>query len=67
MENIEEKKAPWKSGLFYYDPGNPKIFIIKRSGLGYTLNFGHKVSWFIIAFLIGLIIYILVKRNSGTL
>jgi uncharacterized membrane protein len=38
----------WKAGIFYVDPDDPAIFVEKRFGIGYTLNFGHPMSWLIL-------------------
>ncbi|MCO8275999.1 DUF5808 domain-containing protein [Actinoplanes sp. TRM 88003] len=27
--------------MFYSDPRDPRLFVLRRSGLGLTLNFGH--------------------------
>ena len=32
----------WKAGLFYVNSNDPAIFVEKRFGIGYTLNFGHR-------------------------
>jgi uncharacterized membrane protein len=37
----------WKLGLFYVNPVDPAFFVSKRSGIGWTLNFGHPMSWII--------------------
>ena len=44
----------WKVG-FYFNPKNPKIFIPKRMGIGWTMNFGRWQSYMVIGILIGLI------------
>jgi hypothetical protein len=38
----------WKAGIFYVNPDDPAIFVEKRFGIGYTLNFGHPLSWLIL-------------------
>lgn len=43
----------WKLGAFYYNPEDPALFLAKRFGIGWTLNFGHWISWII---LLGLLI-----------
>jgi uncharacterized membrane protein len=55
-ETVGDRTADiyWKGGLFYVNPDDPAIFIEKRMGIGYTLNFGRPASWA----LIGLIILI---------
>lgn len=35
----------WKFGMFYYDPNDPAFFVEKRFGIGWTWNFGHRLSW----------------------
>ena len=35
----------WKMGILYYNPADPSIFVAKRFGVGYTLNFGNRWSW----------------------
>jgi len=44
--------ACWKGGgMFYYNPADPAIFVEKRFGIGYTLNFGNRWSWLWLALL----------------
>ena len=38
----------WK-GIFYSNPDDPALWVPKRFGLGYTLNFGNPWSWGIVA------------------
>jgi uncharacterized membrane protein len=45
----------WKLGVFYFNRDDPTIFLEKRFGIGYTLNFGNPISWIVIAALIVLI------------
>jgi uncharacterized membrane protein len=35
----------WKAGLFYVNPEDPAVFVPKRAGIGYTLNFGRPAGW----------------------
>lgn len=39
----------WKLGIFYLNPEDDSIFVPKRFGIGYTLNFARPVSWFVLA------------------
>lgn len=32
----------WSAGLFYNNPDDSDLFVPKRFGLGWTLNFGHS-------------------------
>jgi len=40
--------AYWKAGMFYYNPSDPSIFVSKRVGIGYTMNFANKVTWVVL-------------------
>jgi uncharacterized membrane protein len=53
----------WKLGQFYYNPDDPTIWIEKRAGLGYTLNFGQPLSWAILVVaLVGSLVVISLVR-----
>jgi len=41
--------ARWIGGMFYFNRQDPALFVEKRFGLGYTLNFGHPISWIVLA------------------
>lgn len=47
----------WKAGMFYYNPDDPAIFVAKRVGIGFTINFANKIAWLVLAgiVLIGLL------------
>ncbi|MNW50588.1 hypothetical protein D3C74_280430 [compost metagenome] len=45
----------WKLGSIYYNPQDPSIFIEKRIGIGWTINFGHPAGVLILAGTIALI------------
>jgi hypothetical protein len=50
----------WKLGVFYFNPDDSAIFVEKRFGLGYSLNFARPTTWFIMAlFLIAPLVPIL--------
>jgi uncharacterized membrane protein len=44
--------ACWKWGLVYFNPADPSIFIEKRFGVGYTVNFGNRWSWVVLGLLL---------------
>ena len=48
--------SAWKGGLIYYNPNDPALFVERRSGMGFTLNFGHRASWLFVGGLILLIL-----------
>jgi uncharacterized membrane protein len=35
----------WRGGVFYFNPDDPVLFIEKRIGIGYDLNFGNPKAW----------------------
>ena len=47
----------WYGGFFYSNPDYPALFVEKRYGLGWTLNFGHPQSRLV---LIGSLVVVLV-------
>ncbi len=42
----------WKFGMFYYNRDDAALFVEKRFGIGYTLNFGHASAWVIMALIL---------------
>jgi len=42
----------WKLGLFYINRNDPALFVEKRFGIGFTLNFGHPGAWVFLAVLV---------------
>jgi uncharacterized membrane protein len=56
----------WKVGWFYVNRDDPALFIEKRFGVGYTLNFGRPGSWIIVAtlVLIPLLIGLVLKAGA---
>ena len=42
----------WHLGNFYCNPQDPAIFVQKRMGFGYTLNFANRLSWFMLGSLL---------------
>jgi uncharacterized membrane protein len=43
-----QNDAYWKAGVFYYNPDDPAIFVSKRVGIGYTMNFANKTAWLVL-------------------
>jgi hypothetical protein len=54
------------NGLFYSNPDDPALLVPKRYGIGYTLNFGNRWSWFVL-FLILLLVLAPVVLSVGQL
>lgn len=39
----------WKLGMFYCNPEDKSLWVAKRIGIGYTLNFAHPSAWIFMA------------------
>ena len=44
----------WYGGQIYYNPQDRAIFVEKRFGIGYTLNFARPASWVFMAVVLGI-------------
>jgi len=45
--------AGWKAGgILYYNPGDPALWVEKRMGVGWTLNFARPQSWLFLGLLL---------------
>jgi uncharacterized membrane protein len=42
----------WKWGVFYVNRNDPALWVKKRYGIGYTLNFGNAWSWAVLGLII---------------
>jgi hypothetical protein len=54
---IEKQKPPedgWK-GIFYSNPDDPALFVPKRYGIGYTLNFANPWSWAVLVLILAMV------------
>lgn len=54
---IMDDDAKWVLGLFYYNPGDPSVFVEKRAGIGYTLNYARPLAWI---FTVGIAVFVIV-------
>lgn len=45
--DIDEDRY-WKGGLFYFNKNDPSIFVEKRFGIGWTINFGNPIGYLIL-------------------
>ncbi|HEY6285864.1 MAG TPA: DUF5808 domain-containing protein [Ktedonobacteraceae bacterium] len=57
----------WYGGFFYSNPDDPALFVEKRYGLGWTLNFGHPQAKLvlIVSLVVVLVLSILPILISG--
>ena len=37
--------SAWHAGIYYYNPADSALFVTKRFGYGWTLNFAHPLAW----------------------
>lgn len=56
--------SAWKGGVFYWNPGDPAVFVPKRIGIGYTLNFANWRSWIVLIALLAAILVPLFFMSS---
>ena len=55
MTADETPDSSWRLSSIYDNRADPALFVQKRFGLGYTLNFGNPMSWLILAMMLALI------------
>jgi uncharacterized membrane protein len=48
--------ACWRGGAIYYNPADPAFMVERRDGIGYTMNFGNRLSWVILALIVLLLL-----------
>ncbi len=46
-EDIQDEPKNWKLGIIYYNPSDPRTFVSKRVGIGWTLNFAQPLSYLV--------------------
>jgi uncharacterized membrane protein len=49
----------WKLGLIYINRNDPALFVEKRFGIGYTVNFGHPGLWVFLAVVVAVFVAII--------
>jgi len=53
----------WIGGMFYYNPADPALFVEKRFGLGWDINYakplGKLMAFFIVAVILGAILLVI--------
>lgn len=60
--NVQDDQY-WKAGIFYYNPNDASIFIEKRMGIGWSINFARPMGWVLL--LLPLAIIILIASFTG--
>ena len=55
-ENMHQDPNNWKLGIFYFNPKDKRILVLKRlPGFGFTFNFANPYSILVILGIIGFI------------
>ncbi|MEE4330124.1 MAG: DUF5808 domain-containing protein [Wenzhouxiangella sp.] len=52
-EGDRSPDGAWKLGMIYFNPDDPALWLEKRFGVGYTLNFGRPMAWVILLGFVG--------------
>jgi hypothetical protein len=52
-KNPQAPETGW-NGMFYCNSDDPALFVPKRYGIGYTLNFGNPWSWAVLVLIFAL-------------
>ena len=58
---IQDEDDNWIGGFIYYNPGNRRIMVSKRIGVGAAVNAGHPVGKIIYGFIVLLFIFLAVS------
>ncbi len=53
----------WKGGLCYFNKNDPSIFVEKRFGVGYTLNFANPLGYLIVFLPLLIILFVTLLLN----
>ncbi|SMC80740.1 DUF5808 domain-containing protein [Papillibacter cinnamivorans] len=53
---IFDDDAKWVLGMFYFSPSDPSLFVEKRSGIGYTVNFARPGAWAIMILIAAVVV-----------
>jgi len=63
MFQKDTNPAHWKLVAFYYNPDEPRLFVPKRTGIKFTLNFARPGAWVIIGTIAALIAFAAAANN----
>jgi len=53
----------WKLLVFYFNRSEPRLWVPKRIGLGFTMNFARGTAWAIMAILLATVVVLAVHNN----
>ncbi len=67
VESSRDAQHWYCGGMFYYNPDDPALFLEKKVGYGYTMNFANKQVFLYIGYIALLAILVLVLATLGKL
>ena len=53
LDRFWSDPAHWTRGGLYRCAADPRLMVLKRVGVGYTINIAHRWSWFVLIGLLG--------------
>jgi len=53
---VADQDQYWKAGVFYWNSKDPAIFVEKRFGVGWTMNFARPLSWLLIIGILAIVL-----------
>ena len=59
MATARNDDTKWKAGVFYVNRDDQSLLVPKRFGYGYTLNFGHLVTWMVLVLPIAVLVIVI--------
>jgi uncharacterized membrane protein len=62
---IDTERNNWYLGIFYFNPEDTRLFLPKRTGLGFTLNFAKPVSIVLFLGILSLIILLIITQGQS--
>jgi uncharacterized membrane protein len=63
-DEVRQWQEEHHQGLFYSNKNDSNMFVIRRSGLGGTLNLTHPGAWIILMAVIALVVVLVVFRKA---
>ena len=60
LSSDDHTERYWKAGTFYYNSDDSSLFVEKRYGLGWTINFAKPLAWLIILLILLMIALVVV-------
>jgi uncharacterized membrane protein len=54
----------WKLVIFYYNPDESRLFVPKRTGIPFTLNFAKPMAWAILAVTLAMVTIAAIVNNA---